>query len=834
MLAGTLEISIMADMSRLAQDFQTAKRLTGDSMSSMATSMAQVQKSIDAMADVEKARASVFSRTLDETNRLLEIAKGAADNTAKSLASLKIDPNALKIPDNAIQALKTWQEKSAYAIGAGAAAGWDKAKIAWEDFKGWIESKIIIFGVALAVGISAAVLSAVYAAYKAVSFGVGLLTGESYKSENIDALVKMNDEVKTLQENLPLTAVGASALNEALKQQGISASGYIETIGKVNAASRTNGEELDRLGVKYKDQKGNLLDTKTIMASAAAVLATYASGWDREQAAASIAIGSEKQIQDALSITADKTQTAKDRLAEYGLVIGDGTQEAVTQYEEAMLAFNREADLTSQGFKRAIADNVMPILTMLAEFFRDGFPTVVRAFRYTIAEVMSLFYGLKTVVYMVAESIVGSISAIGSVLGGMATAAGLALTGDFSGAKDALVNGWVDAKARLGLIGDNIVEQARRNAAAMRLAWGADSLGANGQPNGTTPSGKPWVPKPPPEKEVVDGYAKLQDAAAKYLAALEKEAAQLGMTNVEKKLYDANVVALTLHKGAERDAFTASTTAVIKEVDAYKKAVESAKERADLRKKESDGIEAYMLAEKLSLLDTAHNAEDAVKQAQLEYDTIGMLKSGVQALTLVRLQDKLAIESAGSEAYDSLMRQIEAQKQLIGITKNIEVKTAENSYAQTLHDDVKNALSTAFRDTKDPIAAFGNAVGNVLFTRVTSALADSLATSFLKSSMGTALTSMFSFAGGGYTGDGSRSGGVDGMGGFMAVMHPQETVIDHTRGQSAGGGSNVTNININATVGDIASKSDVVAGMRATANQITSSLARNQQYGGAA
>jgi hypothetical protein len=38
------------------------------------------------------------------------------------------------------------------------------------------------------------------------------------------------------------------------------------------------------------------------------------------------------------------------------------------------------------------------------------------------------------------------------------------------------------------------------------------------------------------------------------------------------------------------------------------------------------------------------------------------------------------------------------------------------------------------------------------------------------------------YDGGGYTGDGPRSGGVDGKGGFWAVMHPKETVIDHTKG----------------------------------------------------
>jgi hypothetical protein len=54
-----------------------------------------------------------------------------------------------------------------------------------------------------------------------------------------------------------------------------------------------------------------------------------------------------------------------------------------------------------------------------------------------------------------------------------------------------------------------------------------------------------------------------------------------------------------------------------------------------------------------------------------------------------------------------------------------------------------------------------------------------------------------SFAGGGYTGNGPRSGGLDGQGGFMAMLHPQERVIDlqrsapraATSGGSGAGGS---------------------------------------------
>jgi len=43
-----------------------------------------------------------------------------------------------------------------------------------------------------------------------------------------------------------------------------------------------------------------------------------------------------------------------------------------------------------------------------------------------------------------------------------------------------------------------------------------------------------------------------------------------------------------------------------------------------------------------------------------------------------------------------------------------------------------------------------------------------------------------SFDGGGFTGFGARAGGMDGKGGFPAILHPNETVVDHTKGQGQG------------------------------------------------
>lgn len=60
------------------------------------------------------------------------------------------------------------------------------------------------------------------------------------------------------------------------------------------------------------------------------------------------------------------------------------------------------------------------------------------------------------------------------------------------------------------------------------------------------------------------------------------------------------------------------------------------------------------------------------------------------------------------------------------------------------------------------------------------------------------MTPLPAFAGGGYTGSGARSGGMDGKGGFPAMLHPNETVIDHAQGQTGGV---VVNQTINVSTG---------------------------------
>ena len=62
-----------------------------------------------------------------------------------------------------------------------------------------------------------------------------------------------------------------------------------------------------------------------------------------------------------------------------------------------------------------------------------------------------------------------------------------------------------------------------------------------------------------------------------------------------------------------------------------------------------------------------------------------------------------------------------------------------------------------------------------------------------------------SFEGGGFTGRGARAGGADGKGGFMALLHPNESVIDHSKGQG-GGVTVINNVDARGSGADVEQK----------------------------
>lgn len=81
----------------------------------------------------------------------------------------------------------------------------------------------------------------------------------------------------------------------------------------------------------------------------------------------------------------------------------------------------------------------------------------------------------------------------------------------------------------------------------------------------------------------------------------------------------------------------------------------------------------------------------------------------------------------------------------------------------------------------------------------------------------------FTFAGGGYTGNGARAGGIDGKGGFPAILHPQETVIDHAQGQGMG-----ATVNFNISTVDAAGFDELLASRKGLITSIINNAMNNR------
>ena len=229
-----------------------------------------------------------------------------------------------------------------------------------------------------------------------------------------------------------------------------------------------------------------------------------------------------------------------------------------------------------------------------------------------------------------------------------------------------------------------------------------------------------------------------------------------------------------------------------------------------------------------------------------------------------QLVDQLNKEEVGSRKFKKLIAQIEVtsnkmeelrieqikldeslnetpdsfQEFVDGYNKIIEKSKESIQVVKTFGETIEGKLTAAFTDFFD-IASEGFGNFKNLATSIIRAIISELiqlfivqkAVGMIKAGIGTfsdtiefnRLTdrgTLFDAEGGGYTGMGVRAGGIDGRGGFPAILHPNETVIDHTKGQGMG-----ATVNFNISTIDAAGFDELLATRK---NMIVSMV--NQAY----
>jgi hypothetical protein len=309
-----------------------------------------------------------------------------------------------------------------------------------------------------------------------------------------------------------------------------------------------------------------------------------------------------------------------------------------------------------------------------------------------------------------------------------------------------------------------------------------------------------------PEEQMAEVQAKMSGAQGQLDAALIRRNAITSSTSQ----------AMAMAIGAE-------VLARRKELDGYQRQLDQLKASAskqslapvlaienDLFKKQMDllgvssaQVEVYELAMRGATkaeINRAQAAADSIAQTEAQIDAEKKRQKAIEDTNKI-LSDIEPLFKANQEwakllalKEQNLLTDVQmgqAYEKAMGKEKATESSSVWKTFAKdtqrTLSDSIYQGMTGEFGNIEQQFK-------QLLFRMAANAIAADIAGAMFgqESNVVSGLFGGFSsaapsFDGGGHTGSGPRSGGIDGKGGFLSILHPQEEVFDHTRGQSSGG-----------------------------------------------
>ena len=482
------------------------------------------------------------------------------------------------------------------------------------------------------------------------ALGMGLSVGAF--AEMIKGSIEAMDSLNDLSKTTGISVVQLAGLKLAAKQSGSDLESLAKSINKLSVNSAKDAERFEKLGITAKDPLEKFKQLADIFSAIEspqlrATMAAEALGKSWEGAAPALSEGG-KRLQEMI----DK-----------GSKLSGITQEMASRADE----FNdkmAELEAASNGAKMKLADEMAPAMTAIATafgdayqeggklhalwvalgglgafMFTDEFKTTAAKIRDANAELLVLKETLKSQQQtpqfgMLHRWLYGENYAQENV--------------------DAMIKKIKDLQA--------ILDKPAADAAAKAADAKARAADAKATADATARAAA-FIKN---EADKAAAILKTQDA---FIHGVTKEYETLTLGNAVAKEHEAVLLGITGKKLEDVKATLAS-------IDAYKSATKTSQERIDLRKKEAEGIDAFMQKQTEDYNAAVKGSQDALAAAQAEYDQFGMTKSQIAEITLLTLQSTQAKFNDGTEGYNAAQKQIDAQKRLIEVLKKTETRDA--------------------------------------------------------------------------------------------------------------------------------------------------------------
>lgn len=537
-----------------------------------------------------------------------------------------------------------------------------------------------------------------------VALTVGAFTGFLRKA--IDSA----DATSKLAQKTGLLVSEVAGLQLAFRQSGNGADVMQTSIAKLSKGMADGNKAFAAMGLEVQNTDGKLKSTRQMMGEVADKFATYADGAEKTALAQQLFGKSGADLIPLLNAGSEALDDYDDKARRLGLTLSD---ETVKQAE----AFNDTLDLAGQaitGVGTQIAAKLLPTLTSLASEFLSTL-TDGDLLNDVVVTLTNTFKGLFSVGVGVSEVF----KTMGTVLGGAAAGAVALMKGN-----------WAEANAIGEMIGQDLTASWKKAGQSITNAWNeVDTVGVAAMVSVT---GAARVAAP-----VVATIGTAAKAAADEFAKLRSK------INAKDSGTDTDFLKnMQLLQKAQREGrigmeeYIALAEKYVRSQkymqDAEKATAKAAQEAADARKKEAEGIQAFLDAQAEQAAQALAGVEDRVAALKLEATAVALaqeknitLAVAIEQVVLARLRERQASFREGSEGYLAIEREIEARRELIGLIEQQEGRKAAEALGEEaakmsagIEQTLTDALMRGFESGKDFAKNMKDTILNMFKTMV--------------------------------------------------------------------------------------------------------------------
>lgn len=522
-----------------------------------------------------------------------------------------------------------------------------------------------------------------------IGVGLSLSAFTGFIRNAIDAA----DALDEMSGRVGVSAKELSGLQLAYKQAGMGNEAMASSLAKLSREMSEGNAGLRALGVNTRNADGSLRGTTAVLLDVADKFKGMEDGAAKTALAMEIFGKSGAEMVPLLNSGAEGIAEMTAMAEKLGLVIEDSTAAQAGKFNDTLELLG----LGVQGVGSRIAAQLLPTLNNLTGSFLESMTSGDR-----LARVADVLAAALKILYSVGLGIVEVFSTVGKTLGAAVGQALAILRGDFAQAS-AIGKEWRE----------DVTAGWSATSAAVKAAWSAESNAAVESAATTMKISRDLLA----EQKLRDEAAKKAKAAAdkaaeeakkkaldgaKLAASLLAQDSGLATDFAEKwdKLtaaYAANKITLDVLILAQRELLEQQP--LMKK--AHDEAVKASQAVADARKKEADGIDAWMRAQEeaaaasfKSVKDRIASLADEERATELSRKLNISLAEAIELVTIARLEEKQAGFYVGSEGWENLQREIAARRELLAAlsTKNLREREERgwtdlwSSIDRTAHD----------------------------------------------------------------------------------------------------------------------------------------------------